>query len=193
MVAAVRNGRISEKRIDGAVRRLLTSKARLDLQQVRLVDESSLADRVGTVAHWKLAQEVADRSLTMLKNDGVLPLARASIPKLVNISVQKLDNDPAPATLAQRLAVTFPGSKSFTLTARMDSAAYAEVWNATRDAELVVLSLFVARDRLGDATPIREKDLAFLQRVIAAKPRAVVAMTYGNPHHLRSSLPCLPT
>jgi hypothetical protein len=24
-----------------------------------------------------------------------------------------------------------------------------------------------------------------LQRVIAAKPRAVVAMTYGNPHHLR--------
>lgn len=185
MVAAVRNGRISEKRIDGAVRRLLTLKARLNLQQVRLVDESRLAEHVGTVAHWKLAQEVADRSLTMLKNDGVLPLARASIPKLVNISVQKLDNDPAPATLAQRLAVTFPGSKSFTLTARMDSAAYAEVWNATRDAELVVLSLFVARDRLGDATPIREKDLAFLQRVIAAKPRAVVAMTYGNPHHLR--------
>jgi beta-N-acetylhexosaminidase len=104
---------------------------------------------------------------------------------LVNISVQKLDNDPAPATLATRLAVAFPGAKSFTLTARMDSAAYAEVWEAVRAAELVVLSLFVARDRLGDATPIREKDLAFMQRVITAKPRAVVAMTYGNPHHLR--------
>lgn len=185
MVAAVRSGRISERRIDSAVRRLLTLKARLNLQNVRLVDESRIADRVGTMEHWKLAQEVADRSLTMLKNDGVLPLPRATTPKLVNISVQKLEADAAPTTLAQRLAVAFPGSRSFTLTARMDSASYAEIWEATRDAELVVLSFFVARDRLGDATPIREKDLAFLQRVIAAKPRAVVAMTYGNPHHLR--------
>lgn len=185
MVAAVRSGRISEKRIDSAVRRLLTLKARLNLQHVRLVDESRLADRVGTMEHWKLAQEVADRSLTMLKNDGVLPLSRATMPRLVNISVQKLEADAAPATLAQRLAIAFPGARSFTLTPRMDSASYAEIWDATRDAELVVVSFFVARDRLGDATPIREKDLAFLQRVIAAKPRAVIAMTYGNPHHLR--------
>jgi hypothetical protein len=49
----------------------------------------------------------------------------------------------------------------------------------------VILSLFVARDRLGDATPIREADLALMQRIISAKPRAVIAMTYGNPHHLR--------
>lgn len=185
MVAAVRSGRISEKRIDSAVRRLLTLKARLNLQHVRLVDESRLADRVGTMEHWKLAQEVADRSLTMLKNDGVLPLSRATMPRLVNISVQKLEADAAPTTLAQRLAIAFPGARSFTLTPRMDSASYAEIWDATRDAELVVVSFFVARDRLGDATPIREKDFAFLQRVIAAKPRAVIAMTYGNPHHLR--------
>lgn len=185
MVAAVRSGRISESRIDGAVRRLLTLKARLNLHNVRLVDESRLGDRVGTLAHWNVAQEVADRSLTMLKNDGVLPVARSPMPGLVNISVQKLENDPSPGVLAARLATAFPGAKSFTLTARMDSAAYAEVWGAVRDAQLVVLSLFVARDRLGDATPIRESDLAFIQRVIAARPRAVVAMTYGNPHHLR--------
>lgn len=185
MVAAVRSGRISEQRIDSAARRLLTLKARLNLQNVRSVDEARIADRVGTTEHWKLAQEVADRSLTMLKNDGVLPMARTTMPKLVNISVQKLETDLAPSTLAERLAVAFPGARSFTLTARMDSASYAEIWEAARGAELVVLSLFVARDRLGDATPIRDKDLAFLQRVIAAKPRAVVAMTYGNPHHLR--------
>lgn len=185
MVAAVRSGRISEARVDGAVRRLLTLKARLNLHNVRLVDESRLADRVGTLAHWNVAQEVADRSLTMLKNEGVLPLARTAMPRLVNISVQKLENDPSPGVLAARLATAFPGTKSFTLTARMDSAAYADVWEAVREADLVVLSLFVARDRLGDATPFREKDLAFMHQVIAAKPRAVVAMTYGNPHHVR--------
>ncbi len=185
LAAAVRSGRLSERRVNTAVRRLLTLKARLNLQNVRLVDESRIDTRVGTLEHWTLAQEVADRSLTMLRNDGVLPLGRAVIPRIVNISVQKLESDPAPAVLATRLATAFPGAKSYTLTARMDSASRDEIWRAASDAEFVILSLFVARDRLGDATPIREPDLALMHRIIAAKPHAVVAMTYGNPHHLR--------
>ncbi len=185
LAAAVRSGRLSEKRVDDAVRRLLTLKARLNLQNVRLVDETRIDTKVGTLEHWAIAQEVADRSLTMLKNDGVLPLARAQIPRIVNISVQKLDNEPGPAVLAARLATAFPGAKSFTLSPHLDSASRDEAWRAAQDAELVILSLFVARDRLGDATPLRDADLALMQRIIAAKPRAVVAMTYGNPHHLR--------
>ena len=185
LAAAVRSGRIPESRVNDAVRRLLTLKARLDLHVNRLVDESRVGERVGTPEHLALAQEVADRSLTLLRNDGVLPISRATPPRIVNISIQKLDIDPAPTTLATRLAAAFPGTKSFALVPRMDPAAYDDVWHAVGDAQLVVLSLFVARDRLGDATPIRPADLAFLQRVIAAKPRAVVAMTYGNPHHIR--------
>jgi beta-N-acetylhexosaminidase len=196
MAAAVRSGRLSEQRIDAAVRKLLILKARLGLHRVRVVDERLVSAVVGAPAHWKVAQEVADRSLTLLKNDGVLPLARGAVRKLVNISVQKLETDPGPAVLAGRLTAAFPGAAfpgavSFTLTPRMDPAAYDEAMRAVSDADLVVISLFVARDRLGDATPIRAPDLAFLQRVIAAKPHAVVAMSYGNPHHIRR-IPAVP-
>jgi hypothetical protein len=38
---------------------------------------------------------------------------------------------------------------------------------------------------MGDAAPFREADLAFLNKVIAAKPGAVVAMSYGNPQLIR--------
>ena len=191
MTAAVRAGRISEARIDGAVRKLLTLKARLGLHRERLVDESKVGAVVGTAEHWRLAQEVADRSLTMLKNDGVLPLAPGASPRVVNISVQKLDVDPAPAALAARLAAAFPGARSFTLVPGQDAAVYEEAWRAAGEADLVVVSLFVPRTRLGDATPIRERDLALLHRIIAARPRAVVAMSYGNPHLLRR-LPDVP-
>ncbi|MBC7894042.1 MAG: hypothetical protein H7066_01445 [Cytophagaceae bacterium] len=184
MVAAVRSGRIPEARVNDAVRRLLTLKARLNLHLNRFVDESKVAERVGTPEGWRIAQEVADRSLTMLRNDGVLPL-RSAPTRLVNISVQKLDVDPSPPVLANRLATAFPGALSFTFTPRMDPAAYEDAWRAASEADLVVISLFVARDRLGDATPIRERDQTFIQRVIAAKPRAVVAMSYGNAHHIR--------
>lgn len=191
LVAAVRSGRVAEARIDAAVRKLLVLKARLGLHRERLVDESRLADQVGTPEHWRIAQEVADRSLTLLRNDGVLPLPRGTTPRLVNLSVQKLAADPAPGVLAARLATEFPGTRSHFLLPGLGPEAYEAAWTSVQEADLVVISLFVPRDRLGDAAPIRAADLAFLERVIAARPGAVVAMSYGNPHHLRR-IPTVP-
>jgi beta-N-acetylhexosaminidase len=199
LAAAVRSGRIPEGRVDEAVRKLLTLKARLGLTRGRLVDEARVGELVGTAAHLAIAQEAADRSLTMLKNEGVVPLgggggeadgaSRASgengAPKIVNINVQKIDGDPMPAALAAKLAAAFPGTASFTLRPDMGAGYYEAVWKAVGESDLVVISFFVPRTRLGEAAPIREGDLAFLKRVVAAKPKAVVAMSYGNPHLIR--------
>jgi hypothetical protein len=38
---------------------------------------------------------------------------------------------------------------------------------------------------MGNATPFRAGDLAFIRRIIAAKPKAVVAMSCGNPQLIR--------
>ncbi len=193
LAEAVRSGRVPENRIDEAARKVLTLKARLGLHETRLVDEARVGELVGTAAHQAIVQEVADRSLTMLKNDGVVPLrAKAGEkgtavvwPKIVNVNVQKAVEDPSPALLAARLAAAFPGTRSFTLRPDMDPAYRETVWNAAREAEVVVVSLFVPRNRMGDAAPLREGDLAFIDRIVAAKPGAVVAMSYGNPQLIR--------
>ncbi len=188
LAAAVRSGRIPESRVDEAARKVLTLKARLGLYQARLVDEARVGEFVGTAAHQALVQEVADRSLTLLKNDGAVPLstgAAGAAPKIVNINVQKAVEDPSPAALTAKLAAAFPGTRSFTLRPDMDPAYYETVWKAVGESDLVVLSLFVPRNRMGDAAPFREGDLAFLEKVIAAKPKAVVAMSYGNPQLIR--------
>ena len=44
---------------------------------------------------------------------------------------------------------------------------------------------------MGEAAPFREADLAFLLKIIAAKPNAVVAMSYGNPQLIRK-IPMVP-
>ena len=192
LAEAVRSGRIPESRVDEAVSKVLTLKARLGLYKARFVDEARVGEFVGTAAHQAIVQEVADRSLTMLKNDGVLPLSTAgagtgtgAARKIVNINVQKVDGDPMPAALAAKLAAAFPGTRSFTLRPDMDAAYYETAWKAVGESDVVVLSLFVARNRMGDAAPLRDGDLAFLKRVIAAKPKAVVAMSYGNPQLVR--------
>jgi beta-N-acetylhexosaminidase len=185
MVAAVRSGRIAESRIDASVRKLLVLKARLGLPQQRLVDESAVGAAVATSEHQALVREVADRSLTLLKNDDLLPVTAAQAARAVNISVQKAVDDPSPPALHAALTAAFPGITNFTLRPDLDPAVYERVATAAADAELVIVSLFVPRDRLGDATPIRDHDLEFLHRLAASKPGRVVAMTYGNPHLIR--------
>jgi beta-N-acetylhexosaminidase len=187
LAAAVRSGRIPESRVDDAARKVLTLKARLGLHRARLVDEDRVGEFVGTAAHQAVVQEVADRSLTMLKNDDVMPLrtAAGAAPKVVNIAVQKFDGDPMPAALAAKMALAFPGTRSFTLRPDMDPAYYETVWKAVGESDLVVLSLFVPRNRIGDPAPLRDADTTFINKVIAARPGAVVAMSYGNPQLIR--------
>jgi beta-N-acetylhexosaminidase len=188
LAAAVRSGRIPESRVDEAARKILTLKARLGLAKTRFVDEARVNEFIGTAAHQALVQEIADRSLTMLKNDGPLALAAggaAAGPKIVNIAVQKIDGDPMPAALAAKLTAAFPGTKSYALRPDLDAGYYETVWQAVGESDVVVLSLFVARNRMGDAAPFRDADLAFLKKVIATKPKAVIAMSYGNPQLIR--------
>ncbi len=185
LVEAVRSGEISEERIDQSVHKLLYWKARLNLHQNRFVDEEQVNALVGSPEHLAVVQRVADESMTLLRNDGVLPVKAENFEKMINISIQKVDDDPSPAALAVKLAAAFPGIQSFRLRPDLDASYYEKVWPTVADADLVILSLFVSRNRLGDAAPLREPDIAFLNRVIAAKPKAVVTMSYGNPHLIR--------
>jgi len=185
IVEAVRAGHVSEAHINQAARKLLYWKARLRLPANRYVNESKVNAAVGTQEHWALAQEVADRSLTLLKNDGVLPLSSGVLKNAVNISVQKLESDPAPPMLSAKLKAAFPSIRDFTLRPDLDPAGYNRVLEAAKAADLVILSLFVQRDRLGDATPLRASDLSLISRILEAKPKRVIAMSYGNPYLIR--------
>jgi beta-N-acetylhexosaminidase len=182
LTAAVRSGEIAAVRIDESVHKLLYWKARLGLDEDRFVDESRVSALVGTPAHLAVVQAVADRSMTLLKNDGGLPVPPERLLKMVNISIQKTEIDPSPSALAAKLTAAFPGVQNFTLRPDLDGNVYEKVWQAVSTADLVVLSLFVQRNRLGDPAPLRDADLVFIRKVIQAKPGAVIAMSYGNPY-----------
>jgi beta-N-acetylhexosaminidase len=76
---AVANGELSEQRIDESVARVLSLKWDLGLVgKDPHVDVDKVDKRVGTRKHYAAAQELTDRTTTLVKNDGVLPLRPGS-------------------------------------------------------------------------------------------------------------------
>jgi beta-glucosidase len=72
----VASGRVPQARIDDAVRRILTQKARFGLWQRPLTDRA-LTAAVGSAEHRAVAREAVRQSLVVLKNEGgALPLRR---------------------------------------------------------------------------------------------------------------------
>jgi beta-N-acetylhexosaminidase len=66
--AAFDRGEITMARIDASVRRVLMAKARLRLDESRLVDFERVAASVGGRAHQAVAREVSERSVTLVKD-----------------------------------------------------------------------------------------------------------------------------
>ncbi|TDO51711.1 beta-glucosidase [Kribbella sp. VKM Ac-2527] len=73
---AIRTGLLEETDLDAAVARILTVKFELGLfEQPRHPDRERIECVIGSTEHAALNLEVARRSLVLLHNDGVLPLA----------------------------------------------------------------------------------------------------------------------
>ena len=71
VIEAVRSGRISEKRIDKSVKRIIKSKAK-NLNPANLTKAS--AENIDFEAHQKIAAKTAKKAVTEVKNQDILPI-----------------------------------------------------------------------------------------------------------------------
>jgi len=87
LVQAVKQGLISQQRIDQALTRILTVRFRLGMfdPDDRVPYSRIAPDDYCTPDHSTLARKTADESLVLLKNDGVLPLDRSRLHRIALI------------------------------------------------------------------------------------------------------------
>lgn len=82
LLQLVKDGKISEETVNETVRRILKIKFEIGLFEDPYVDEKKAADIVRSEEHKALAEEAARKCMTLLKNDGILPLDVNRISKI---------------------------------------------------------------------------------------------------------------
>lgn len=79
VVQLVKEGKLTEERIDISIKRLLRQKFQLGLFDNPFVDESKVAEVVGKEAFRALGERTQRESMTLLKNESTLPLAKNTL------------------------------------------------------------------------------------------------------------------
>lgn len=83
LVALVKEGRVSMREIDEAVERVLTFKFNAGLFENPYADPETADAKTGTPDAIALAREAAQKSVVLLKNNGLLPLDAAKVGKVL--------------------------------------------------------------------------------------------------------------
>ncbi len=183
VVNAVRHGEISRERIDQSVRKILAAKVRLGLDRHRLVDLETMLDELDTPEDIQKAQEVADRAVTLVRNERALvPLNVTS--RVCFLILAESRSSQRGGAFASEVRSRMPNALVVTLD---PSASAAELDQAAQNAQacdVVVVAAFAPVAAYRGSVALAGGFPEFLNRVIAGgKPVVLVAL--GNPYLLR--------
>jgi beta-N-acetylhexosaminidase len=185
IVEAVEEGRIPESRIDRSVRRILRTKASLGLDTLRTVPIEGLKQVVGVPAHTELAEQVAERSITVLKNDrGLLPLAGTRSARVLSVTYRRSNDLLAGRSFDAQLRSVYPRLSTFELDRGSSPDRYDDLWDRVDQYALVVVSTYVTAVSYQGSVAVPEELSSFIRRLgEAGVPHVVVS--FGNPYLIR--------
>ena len=180
--AAVKKGEITEERINESVRRILKAKYRLGLAENRFVDLSKVNLTVEKPENVREANEIAERSITLLRNrNDLLPISAARANNSLFVVVAADDEPVEGSVFIPEVQRRAQKAKIVRLDPRSTQTEYEKVLAEAKDSESVVLAVFVKRAASKGTVALPDMQADFVKRMIGGeKPTAVYA--FGSPY-----------
>ena len=181
LLRAVKDNRISQKRIEESVRRILEAKEWLGLHLERLVDVEEVPSLVGTKENERKAYEVAAVSITLVK--GKLDFLRGL--RLLAVCPKEFRYTGEPTS--NRFAESLQRRRTDTINLTIEEEPTKEDWErvllSTNETEAVVFAVFpkVRAYKEGSAT-VPEGQVKLVEKLASVKPTVVIS--YGSPYIL---------
>lgn len=187
--AAVRSGRLTERRIEESARRLMAAKYDLGLVKQRLTPLDEIDRIVSSREVGTLAREIAERAVTLVRNDeNLVPLSNMKADaRIFNLAITNGDD-------RLWIANTFSGAmarsgrrlETMVLDERSSEIDVQKAIERATGADVVIASLY-GRVRTGQVRSVGlpEPGSRALSALISSK-RPIVGLSFGNPYLLQS-------
>jgi beta-N-acetylhexosaminidase len=186
VIAAVKNGRLTEQRIEQSARKILAAKFDLGLVKQRITPIDEIDRIVSGRQAGLLAEEIARHALTLVRNDaGLLPLKLTPASKVFNLAITNGD-DRLWITQAFNGTMSRGGIKleTIVLDDRSSEAEVKKALDAAARADVVLVSMY-GRVRSGQARSVAlpEPGAKALDTLMDRR-KPLVGISFGNPYLL---------
>ncbi|HEY0970559.1 MAG TPA: glycoside hydrolase family 3 N-terminal domain-containing protein [Gemmatimonadales bacterium] len=182
VVAAVERGEVPRERVDEAARRVLEWKVRTGAVARPIVSLDSLRQVVGAPEHWRTADTIAARAITLLRDrDGLVPLPGSGEVTLLTYAPE-LDVT-AGRTFAAELRARHPRARVVRLDPTTTTQELAAVASSLAAGSRLVVTTHVRTIEGEGRFAITPRVAAWVDSVSARVPTVVVA--HGNPYVIR--------
>ncbi len=176
VVAAVKSGRLTMARIQKSYNKMIAAKQRLGLYQKRLVDIEEVSEQIDNPEHYDLAQKVAEKALTVVRNqNAAVPLKAPASACAVTLAESRQTN--SGKRMIEDLVQRVPKMRTYWLDPTLKPTDLSETAAQLRDCSAIVLGAFV------NLAPVYEP---FVQQVMTLGP-PVVFGAIGSPYMLRKA------
>lgn len=182
LINAVQKGSISMDRIDYSVRKILAAKRSLGLHNKRFVDMNEVDEVLNKKSHKRLAQLIADKSITLVKNnDDIIPIDPYRFHKT---SVIFLTDTKKPETYPMKdmLKEKFRNLKYTSLGKKSKPAEYKSALALADRSDLVLVPIF-AKARSSNSGNLPENHSRLVKQ-LSEMNIPVIFMSMGNPYML---------
>jgi beta-N-acetylhexosaminidase len=184
VVAGVTEGRYREARLDSSVRRVLETKRKLGLAQSKLVDLSALRFLVGDSSNVQIARQVAEKSITLVKDSlRQVPLGVPTA-RVLSITVARRADLPAGNAFNAELRTGLPNLRTEFVSTEDATLNYPRLIAAADSSDVTIVSSYVGQswDALTASAPQAFTD--FVQTLVQRGRRPIV-VAFGNPYLLQ--------
>lgn len=192
VVAGVSEGRYSETRVSEAARRILAMKRKLNLDRNRFANLDSLRTTVGDSAHLALAQQAANRSITVVRDSShILPLKLSTNTKVLSVTVARRTDLGAGQIFNAELAKLAPATRTEFVMSDDPAVNYPRLAAMADSADVTIVSSYVGQSWNVTSVDAPQAFADWLSSLVA-RGRKVVVVSFGNPY-LLSQIPSTPT
>lgn len=183
VVHAIKEGRLTRKRIDQSVVRVLAAKVRVGLGRKRTVDIDEISDVIDNPEVDERAQSVADRAVTLVRNEGgIVPLRAPERSCLFALLENRYTQQGRQLTLDLRKKA--PQLKFRILDPTSPDSELQDSLQMAAGCDAVAVAAWVTAAAYRGDIALPPPLAGFLTTLSSTKP--VVLVSFGNPYLLRS-------